>query len=155
MSDEDKVYIKVPTWDGKKKTWPFFKVKMLSYLAQKGLIELLSYKGEIDRDDKTYTNEEKKSAAVKVAMTLKNQNRKAAGVLLSCIDVDTEDGMSAFAVIEEFVNAEEGYAGGHFIKAWNALIKRYEDKDTIDVADLKQTYVEEDRLDLRLAYGSF
>ena len=64
--------------DVRKKTWPFFKVKMLSYLAQKGLIELLSYKGEIDRDDKTYTNEEKKSAAVKTAMTLKNQNRKAA-----------------------------------------------------------------------------
>ena len=54
MSDDDKVYIKVPKWDGRKKTWPFFKVKMLSYLAQKGLIiELLSYKGDIDTDDKT------------------------------------------------------------------------------------------------------
>ena len=40
MSDDDKVYIKVPKWDGKKKTWPFFKVKMLSYLAQKGLIDV-------------------------------------------------------------------------------------------------------------------
>ena len=65
--------------------WPFFKVKMLSYLAQKGLIELLSYKGDIDTDDKTYTNDEKKTAAVKTAITLKYQNRKAAGVLLSCI----------------------------------------------------------------------
>ena len=51
--------------------------------------------------------------------------------------------MSAFAVVKEFVNAEEGYAGGHFIKAWNALVKRYEDTDTIDVADLKQTYYDE------------
>jgi hypothetical protein len=37
---EEKVYIKVPTFDGKKSKWTVFKSKMKSYLAQKDMGEI-------------------------------------------------------------------------------------------------------------------
>ena len=49
-------------------------------------------------------------------------------------------GESAFAIVEQYQDAAGGYAGGNFPDAWISLEKRHEDKDTIDVADLKQAH---------------
>ena len=70
-------------------------------------------------------------------------NRKAAGLLLNCMDTDTEAGEAAFNIVEQYIDPAGGYAGGHFPKAWKSLINRYEDQDTIDAADLKQKYYDE------------
>ena len=62
---EEKVYVKVPTFDGRKSKWPFFKSKMISYLAQKNMSELLSFNGNIEKDNKTWSNQEMQRDEVK------------------------------------------------------------------------------------------
>ena len=58
-------------------------------------------------------------------------NRKASGVLLNCVDTETEAGEAAFNIVEQFIDSAGGYAGGHFPKAWKAMVNRYEDQDTV------------------------
>jgi gag-polypeptide of LTR copia-type/Zinc knuckle len=140
---EEKVYIKVPTFDGKKSKWPVFKSKMKSYLAQKDMGEILTYQGKIEPDTTQFTDKEKLQDDVKTLIRMRDMNKKAAGVLLNCMDTETEAGEAAFSIVEEFIDESKGYPGGHFPKAWNALIKRYEDQDTVDIADLKQAYYDE------------
>ena len=62
---EDKVYIKVPTFDGDKEKWLIFKAKMESYLAQKDFITLLSYTGDIPKDSNIWTNDKLKDTVNK------------------------------------------------------------------------------------------
>jgi Zinc knuckle len=140
---EEKVYIKVPTFDGKKSKWPVFKSKMKSYLAQKDMGEILTYQGRIEPDTTQFTDQEQLQDDVKALIRMRDMNKKAAGILLNCMDTETEAGEAAFSIVEEFIDESRGYPGGHFPKAWNALIKRYEDQDTVDVADLKQAYYDE------------
>ena len=143
MSDDEKVSMKVPIFTGKKKDWKFYRTKMRSYLAQKGLSELFTYTRDIERDDKTWTEDEKKTDAVKKAYRMRSLNRKAAGILMSSIDTDTELGKSAFGLVEAFCSETNGHAGGLFLKSWEALMTRYEDKETIDEAKLKKAYYNE------------
>ena len=140
---EEKVYVKVPTFDGRKSKWPFFKSKMISYLAQKNMSELLSFNGNIEKDDKTWSNQEMQRDEVKQVIRMRDMNRKASGVLLNCVDTETEAGEAAFNIVEQFIDPAGGYAGGHFPKAWKAMVNRYEDQDTVDAADLKQAYYDE------------
>ena len=53
MSDNEKVYMKVPVFSGKKKDWLIYKMKMRSYLAQKGLSDLLLHTDDIEKDTAT------------------------------------------------------------------------------------------------------
>jgi hypothetical protein len=55
---EEKVYIKVPIFDGKKSKWPVFKSKTKSYLAQKDMGEILTYRGRIEPDTMQFTDQE-------------------------------------------------------------------------------------------------
>ena len=140
MTDDEKVHAKVPVFDGKKSKWNAFKAKMRSCVAQKGMTAVLTTKDVIPKDDETFDltkpDEKKKSE-------LRDMNRKAYGLLLSCILTDEKAGESAFAIVEKYLDHDGGHAGGHFPNAWKSLEKRYEDKDTIDVADLKQAYCDE------------
>ena len=140
---EEKVYVKVPTFDGRKSKWPFFKSKMISYLAHKNMSELLSFNGNIEKDDKTWSKQEMQRDEVKQVIRMRDMNRKASGVLLNCVDTETEAGEAAFNIVEQFIDPAGGYAGGHFPKAWKAMVNRYEDQDTVDAADLKQAYYDE------------
>ena len=70
-------------------------------------------------------------------------NKKAAGVLLNCMDTETDAGEAAFNLVEQYIDPAMGYPGGNFPKAWKSLVNRYEDKDTIDAADLKQAHYDE------------
>ena len=137
------MYVKVPTFDGRKSKWTFFKSKMISYLAQKNMSDILSYTGDIEVDSKTWTDQEKQQDSVKMMIRIRDMNRKAAGLLLNCMDTDTDAGEGAFNIVEQFIDPAGGYAGGHFPNAWRAMINRYEDQDTIDAADLKQAYYDE------------
>ena len=140
MSEDEKIYVKAPVFNGDKKKWPVFKTKMRSYLAQKGMSDILTYKSTIIKDSKTYTEEELKQDGPKLNVRMRDMNRKAAGLLLSSIDTESELGESAFSIVEAFVDPDAGYAGGQFLKAWKAMEKRFEDQDTVDVADLKQNF---------------
>ena len=137
MSTEDKIYVKVPVFEGKKSKWNIFKAKFTSYLAQKGMSSMLTTKDTIPKDDETF---DLSKPAEKTKSEFRDMNRKAYGLLLSCIETETAAGESAFAIVEQYQDAAGGYAGGNFPEAWKSLEKRYEDKDTIDVADLKQAY---------------
>ena len=140
MSEDEKIYVKAPVFNGDKKKWPVFKTKMRSYLAQKGMSDILTYKPTIIVDSKTYTEDDLKLDSNKTKVKMRDMNRKAAGLLLSSIDTESELGESAFSIVEAYVDPDAGYAGGQFLKAWKAMEKRYEDQDTVDVADLKQNF---------------
>ena len=137
MSTEDKIYVKIPIFGGRKSKWNIFKTKYTSCLAQKGMSTLLTTKASIPKDDVKFdlTKDDEKEKSELIDM-----NIKAYGLLLSCIETETAAGESAFAIVEQYQDAAGGYAGGNFPDAWKSLEKRYEDKDTIDVADLKQAY---------------
>ena len=96
-TSEEKFYVKVPTFDGKKSQWPFFRAKMRSYLAPKDLVKLLASSDPVAKDNKAL---DETKPAEKTKITIWEQNRKAAGLLLSCIDASTEDGEAAFAIVE-------------------------------------------------------
>ena len=49
-STEEKIYVKVPTFNGTKSKWPAFKSKFTSYLAQK---EQQQKKGKADKEETT------------------------------------------------------------------------------------------------------
>ena len=80
-STEEKIYVKVPSFDGRKSKWPFFKSKLKSYMAQKNLGELLTFTGDIEKDSKTWTAQELQTEAEKKKYDLREMNRKAAGLL--------------------------------------------------------------------------
>ena len=131
---------KVPIFGGKKQDWPHFKIKLMSYLAQKSLIELLTWKNEIPKDNKTYTEDELKTDAVKLEIKVRDQNRKAAGILLQAITTGTSHGEAAFHIVSKFIDEEAGYAGGNFKKALETMVKRYEDRDVMSTSDLEEAY---------------
>ena len=99
---DEKTYVKVPTFDGRKSQWPFFKSKFRSYLAQKDMVEVLTFSDPIPWDDETWTSEEAKTEEVKLKKKVREQNQRAAGLLLNCIDTAvTKAGESAFTIVEE------------------------------------------------------
>ena len=74
---EEKSYVKVPTFDGRKSQWPFFKSKFKSYLAQKDMVEVLTFSDPIPKDNKVWTSEEMKIDKNKLAKKVKEQNKSA------------------------------------------------------------------------------
>ena len=58
---------------------------------------------------------------------MRKANRKAAGILLNSISIDTKDGQADFQLIEKWHDAKDGCVGGHFYKEWEALIERHEE----------------------------
>ena len=78
-TSDDKIYVKVPTFDGRKSQWPFFCAKMRSYLAQKELMELLATTDLVPKDNEVL---DETKADEKKMIVIREQNRKAAGLLL-------------------------------------------------------------------------
>ena len=109
--DAARDYVKVPTFDGRDKSWPFHKKKMESHLARMDLSELLSVNSpEIPSDDAVDSNAKEQEKIDE----LSKKNRKAAGILLNSITCDDVKGQAAFHLIERHHNAADGYAGGCF-----------------------------------------
>ena len=126
MSDVlESSYSKIPTFDGERESWTFYKKKMESYLARKDLGHLLqsAVGSTIEKDSATLalsTDDGKQKEKLRV------ENRKAAGIILDSIVTTTSRGKAAFHLIEKFHSVDSGYAGGHFYNEWTALTKRYE-----------------------------
>ena len=133
MTDDEKAHVKVPVFDGKKSKWNIFKAKMRSYVAQKGMTAILTTKDEIPKDDETFDltkpDEKKKSE-------LRDMNRKAYGLLLSCILTDEKAGESAFAIVEQYLDHDGGCTGGHFPNAWKSLEKRDMKTRTLSISQI-------------------
>ncbi len=136
---ESVTYIKTPVFNGEAEEWPFYKAKMKGYLAKCKLTKILTWKGDIKKDDFVWAKDcdaEKR----KEEELIQKQNIEANGILLQSINTETEAGKAAFYQVEKFMNADAGYAGGHFPNAWEALCKRYDEKEVIDVVDMQQEY---------------
>ena len=100
LTSDDKVYVKVPTFDGRKSQWPFFRAKMRSYLEQKELVELLATTDPVPKDNEVL---DEMVPAEKAKIVIRKQNRKAAGLLLSCIDTSTEDGEQPLRLLKSLL----------------------------------------------------
>ena len=124
-TEEDKTYIKLATWNGEKPGWEVFKTKFESYLSQKDMVELLAWpdKDKVPKDNVIHPEDKvKKETKKALEMLVKRQNRKAAGVLLNCIEADTKEaGKAAFNIIKKTINASNRYAGGNFKVAWKTM----------------------------------
>ena len=84
MSEDDiKITLKTPRFDGNKKNWRVFKKKMLSYLAQKDLIEIVNYKRDILKDSEKCNEADLKDDAKKAKHRMRIMNRCAVAILLS------------------------------------------------------------------------
>ena len=129
--------VKVPTFDGKDKNWPFCKKKMESHLARMDLSELLSVNSPAIPSDDAVNSDAAEQEKTDVS---RKKNRKAAGVLLNSIACDDLKGEAAFHLTERCHNAAEGHAGGCFEKEWEALIARCE---KIQVKSLREQNVHE------------
>jgi len=134
-----KVGTRVPTFDGDKAKWPFYKKKLESYLARSGLSELLTKKvgNAVESDDFVAPSGMSDEDAAEVKR-IQKMNQKAAGILLNSILTDTEKGQSVFYLIEKFHNAKAGYAGGQFYKEWTAMTTRCKEVESKSIADLKE-----------------
>ena len=135
---EDKTtsLVKSPTFSGSQDDWPFFKAKLTAYLAKQTL-DLLTWKGTIPKDDFKFTGD---PSTIKKMQNIQKENRLAAGLLLQAINTDKDEGKATFYQVEKFMDPAEGYAGGHFPKAWQELCNRFEETETLDLVDLQQEY---------------
>ena len=131
--------VKAPLINGEADEWPFFKAKLKAYLAKCKLTKILPWKDDVPKDDYVWDPYYDK-AKKKEEEAIRQQNMEAAGILLQCINTDTEAGKTAFYQVEKFIDADAGYAGGHFLMAWEALCKRYDEKEVVDVVDMQQEY---------------
>ena len=138
MSD-DALLVKVPTFSGEQDDWAFFKPKFKAYLAKQKLTKLLTWTGDMPKDDKVWAQDYDKEKK-KEEKLIQEQNIIASGILLQSINTATDAGKAAFYQVEKFIDADSGYAGGHFLTAWKALCKRFDEEEVIDLVDLQQEY---------------
>ena len=125
--------VKPPTWNGKKSKWQFYETKMKAYLAQKGYADLLHWKSTIPVDDTESTK-----VTDPTAIRIRTMNQEAFSILLNSIDVSTLHGEYAFDMVEKFITEE--HSGGDFKKAWEALVKFNDHKDSVAAHDFEQQY---------------
>jgi hypothetical protein len=92
------------------------------------------------KDDETWTETELKDKAHNDKPRIVEHYKKAAGLLLGCINGKTDLGEAAFDMVYKFMNPDGGHAGGNFKKTWKLMACRYEDKDISNIATLKQDY---------------
>ena len=136
---KDNIY--PPTFNGLEAEFAYFEKKMESYLAGLELIYLVKEKGkEIpkDDDDLTKTKDGQTKAELAELVKLRDDNRRAAGIVLNSIETKSPEGVSAFNVVAHYHDGETGYQGGHFHNEWHALKDWYKEVEEADLAVLKR-----------------
>ena len=135
---ETKLYLKLPTFDGKEESWTTYKGSITAYLGGAGLGGILVDGDDVQPDGHVWPDGEDEREAVDVGKLLQRQNRKAAGQLYQSIRTNTTEGKMAIRIIKPFFDSAKngGYVAGHFKKAWTALVAWYEvvkrkDEDTL------------------------
>jgi gag-polypeptide of LTR copia-type/Zinc knuckle len=142
MNDDSdmKLYLKLPTFDGKEESWTTYKGSITAYLGGAGLGSILVDGDEVQPDGHVWPEDEDAREAVDAGKLLQKQNRKAAGQLYQSIRMNTTEGKIAIRIIKPYFDSAKngGYAAlaGHFKKAWTALVAWYEvvkrkDEDTL------------------------
>lgn len=134
---EELITGKSPTFDGKAKNFPVFNTKLTSYVARKGCGELLRWTQDVPLDTETLDPNDADEAK---KIEIRKQNSKAAGILLDAITTEGDEGLYAFDLVEQHVDAQAGYAAGNFVKAWAALKKHYETRDEVSKVDYEKEY---------------
>ena len=114
----ESVYTKLPVFDGSKEDWPFYKPKLKALLAKKKLSKILTWKGKLREDDFVWAQDYDKKKK-KEEEEMQEMNVDAASILLQSIDTEKAEGKAAFYQVEQYM--DDGFAGGHFPKAWKAL----------------------------------
>ena len=133
----ESVYTKLPVFDGSKEDWPFYKPKLKALLAKKKLSKILTWKGKLREDDFVWAQDYDKKKK-KEEEEMQEMNVDAASILLQSIDTEKAEGKAVFYQVEQYM--DDGFAGGHFPKAWKALCDRYDETDVVDPIDLQQDY---------------
>ena len=140
MNDDSdmKLYLKLPTFDGKEESWTTYKGSITAYLGGAGLGSILVDGDEVQPDGHVWPEDEDVRDAVEAGKLLQKQNRKAAGQFYQSIRMNTTEGKIAIRIIKPYFDSAKngGYAAGHFKKAWTALVAWYEvvkrkDEDTL------------------------
>ena len=72
---DESIKMFVPTFDGKRENWRMFKAKFESYLAQKDMSLLLTWKLDVPKDGETWTDDELKKAPDKDKPRIREQNK--------------------------------------------------------------------------------
>jgi len=137
-SEEKEYYSKVPVFDGKAKSFPGWKGRMRAFGARKKYHELeKADKDGIDiakiSDDLDLTDD-----AGKKADALRTKNLVAAGYLLDAIDSSTPEDQVVFDIVMDTQN--DDYPAGHYMKAWNKIVKKYEHRPKVASYSIEQSY---------------
>ena len=97
-----KPYEKIPTFDGEKDSWEFYKIQMESYLATHNLGDLtVRMIGERVRHDDYVAPANTSQEDLDAISSLQSKNRKAAGILLRSISTKTTKGRAAFRLVKK------------------------------------------------------
>ena len=131
--------LRAPRFNGEADEWPFFKAKLKAYLAKCKLTKLVTWKGDIRKDGYVWADTYDATKKIEEQL-IQEQNIQAVGILLQSIETSTALGKAAFYQVEKFIDADAGYAGGHFLKAWEELCKRYDEKEVVELVDMQQEY---------------
>jgi hypothetical protein len=147
MTDQhDKIYVKIPTFDGDKEQWRTFKTKMQSYLARNQVGVRLRWTQDVPDDTEDLTDQTDR--VKKAKLQIRELNEKATSILLGSVETRDKAGMVVFSMVKKMMKID--YASGDFKKAWKSMNTKYEDTDTVSEADLKKEYcalmMEEDEL---------
>jgi hypothetical protein len=98
MTDRhEKIYVKIPTFDGDRDQWCTFKAKMQSYLARNQMGALLRWTQNIllDAEDLTDQTDQTK----KEKLEIRQLNEKATVILLGSIETNSKAGKAAFSIV--------------------------------------------------------
>ena len=121
MSREESSYsIPTPKFKGTEKEWNFFSKKFIALASQKGCHRVLNLDATaaIPLDNAVL---DETDAGQLEQIKLRQVNAKAAGLLLNCMDTDTDGGQFAFDLVAQEIKPEDHHGGGHFPKAWARL----------------------------------
>ena len=153
-TEDDKAYMKLPSFSGEEEDFPFYKKKMISFLGQKGCVQLLSWTDPIPAVSWNPTAlpppPPSPGNAVPPAgysaddlrkIQIRDQNTKAAAFLLQSMDVTTKSGKWAFNVVSSYMDTSD-YPSGHFPNAWSHLCDHFEKKNPVEAIDCVQEYFE-------------
>ena len=113
---------KIKLFSGNEADWETWESVFVSVLTQKDLEEIIEHlydNDETPKDDDDCMDEDGNLDTRK--KTLKSQNKKAFAFLLTSINTTTDQGKTAFSMVNRYRNKALGYKQGHFKGAYKAL----------------------------------
>jgi hypothetical protein len=120
MTDQqEKIYVKIPMFDGDRTQWHPFKAKMQSYLARNQMGALRRWSQAIPKDAEDLTDQT--GQVKKDKLELRQMNEKATAILLGSIETESKTGAVAFSIVKKTMKANDGCVSGDFNKAWKTM----------------------------------